>query len=131
MFFTMVYGVFLPLKLGTAWFYGGFCVYVLGTALLCVATLDFATTPVDQPVGKGVYRFSRHPLNFGSFLVFIGTGTACASWLLLPCGMAFSILVHSWLPSEEQWCLEQYGNAYREYMNRTPKWIGLPRSTEQ
>jgi protein-S-isoprenylcysteine O-methyltransferase Ste14 len=29
---------------------------------------------------------------------------------------------------EEQGCLKHYGDVYREYMNRTPRWIGIPRS---
>jgi len=28
---------------------------------------------------------------------------------------------------EERFCLEKYGDAYREYMNRTPRWIGIPK----
>jgi len=30
--------------------------------------------------------------------------------------------------AEERFCLEKYGDAYREYMNRTPRWIGFPKS---
>jgi protein-S-isoprenylcysteine O-methyltransferase Ste14 len=33
--------------------------------------------------------------------------------------------------AEERWCLEKYGDAYREYMNRTPRWIGLPKSEKK
>jgi len=28
---------------------------------------------------------------------------------------------------EERHCLETYSEDYREYMNRTPRWIGIPR----
>ena len=28
---------------------------------------------------------------------------------------------------EEQYCIEKYGNDYREYLNRTPRWIGIPK----
>jgi len=28
---------------------------------------------------------------------------------------------------EEQGCLKKYGDTYREYMNRTPRWIGVPK----
>jgi len=27
---------------------------------------------------------------------------------------------------EERQCLEHFGEDYRQYMNRTPKWIGIP-----
>jgi len=29
---------------------------------------------------------------------------------------------------EEAQCLGHYGDAYREYMNRTPRWIGIPKT---
>ena len=32
-----------------------------------------------------------------------------------------------WLNAEERHCLKVYGNAYREYMDRTPRWIGIPK----
>jgi protein-S-isoprenylcysteine O-methyltransferase Ste14 len=33
-----------------------------------------------------------------------------------------------WVDAEERHCLKYYGNAYREYMNRTPRWLGIPKS---
>jgi len=125
--FVVFYSIFLPLKLGTAWLYVGFPVYLLGTILSIMAYLAFATTPVNKPVTKGVYRLSRHPMNFSMFLMLIGIGITCASWVFLLCGMVFIILMHFWLPSEERWCLEKYGDAYLEYRNKTPKWIGMPK----
>jgi protein-S-isoprenylcysteine O-methyltransferase Ste14 len=38
------------------------------------------------------------------------------------------ILFNNSVAPEERGCLEKYGEAYRQYMNRTPRWIGLPRS---
>jgi len=35
------------------------------------------------------------------------------------------------IASEERFCLEKYGDAYREYMNRTPRYIGIPKSKEK
>jgi protein-S-isoprenylcysteine O-methyltransferase Ste14 len=123
---TWIYSIFLPLKGGTAWFYVGFFVYLAGMIFAIMSHLAFASTPVEKPVTKGVYRFSRHPINFGLFLILIGTGTACSSWIFVLCGIVFIILMHFWLPSEERWCLKKYGNAYQEYMERTPRWIGIP-----
>jgi protein-S-isoprenylcysteine O-methyltransferase Ste14 len=33
--------------------------------------------------------------------------------------------------SEERFCLKEYGDAYREYMNRTPRWIGITKSKKK
>jgi protein-S-isoprenylcysteine O-methyltransferase Ste14 len=42
-------------------------------------------------------------------------------------------LIHLLLavPAEEQYCLKKYGKNYQEYMERTPRWIGLPKSEKK
>jgi protein-S-isoprenylcysteine O-methyltransferase Ste14 len=130
-FATVAYGIFLPLKLGTVWFYAGFIIYFLGVIIETIAMLNFFTTPVDKPVNKGVYRFSRNPMYFGVFLIFVGTGIACVSWVFLLLTAVFMILSHIVVVSEERFCLQKYGNAYREYLNRVPRWIGLRKSNKE
>jgi len=125
---SWIYSVFLPLKLGTAWFYAGLPIYLLGMIFITMAVLSFATTPVDKPNTIGVYRISRHPMTFGWFLIYIGIGIAGASWIYLLVALVFLILYNMIAIPEERMCCEKYGDAYREYMNRTPRWIGIPRS---
>jgi len=127
----IAYSIFLPLELGTVWFFAGFLIYLLGAIIETIAVLNFFTTPVDKPVTKGVYRFSRNPMYFGMFLIFGGTGIACVSWVFLLLTAVFIILFHIGVVSEERSCLQKYGNAYREYMNRTPRWIGIPKSRKK
>jgi len=128
---SVIYGVFLPLKLWTAWFYVGLSIYLLGMIFLTMATLNFATTPLDKPVTEGAYHISRHPLSFSGFLAFIGMGIARISWIFLLVAIVFIILMNTLVIPEESWCLEKYGNAYREYMDRTPRWIGIPKSEKR
>ena len=128
---SVIYGVFLPLKLCTTWFYVGLSIYLLGMIFLIMATLNFATTPLDKPVTKGAYHISRHPLSFSGFLSLIGMGIACISWIFLLLAIVFIILMNTLVIPEERWCLEKYGDTYREYMNRTPKWIGIPKSEKR
>jgi len=130
-FASVIYGVFLPLKLWTAWFYVGLSIYLLGMIFLTMATLNFATTPLDKPVTKGAYHISRHPLSFSGFLTLIGMSIACISWIFLLLAIVFIILMNTLVIPEERWCLEKYGNAYREYMNRTPRWIGILKSEKR
>ena len=131
LFALIAYSIFLPLKLGTIWFFAGFLIYLLGAIIGTIAMLDFFTTAVDKPVTKGVYRFSRNPSYFGMFLIFGGTGIACVSWVFLLLTAVLVILFHIFVVSEERSCLQKYGNAYREYMNRTPKWIGIPKPEKE
>ncbi len=127
----IIYSVFLPLKLGTAWFYVGLFVYLFGMIFGFVAATNLNSTPADRVATKGLYRISRNPVYLGMLLVFIGIGIACASWLFLLLGAVAQILQNILLDAEERWCLEKYGDAYREYMNRTPKWIGIPKSEKK
>ena len=128
LFTSIIYTIFLPLELGTAWFYTGLFIFLLGMIFNIMAEINFKTTPVDQPVTKGVYRTSRNPQLFGAFLAFIGIGLACASWLFILLTMMMIIPYDILVVSEERWCLEKYGKTYEEYLNRTPKWIGIPKS---
>ncbi|MDH5747187.1 MAG: isoprenylcysteine carboxylmethyltransferase family protein [Candidatus Bathyarchaeota archaeon] len=124
----LVYTAFLPLKLGTGWFYAGLLIYFLGMIFGFIAMINFNTTLLDKPVIDGVYRISRNPMYFSMFLMFIGIGIACAFWVFLLLTMIWIILSDKGVIAEERECLEKYGEAYREYMNRTPRWIGIPKS---
>ena len=122
-----LYSILLPLKLGTPWFYIGFPIYYLGVMLLAIATADFATTPPDQPITRGSYTFSRHPMYLASFLIYIGTGIATASWIFLLLGLANIFWVRTEARVEERYCLARYGDIYRDYLKRAPRWLGIPR----
>ena len=125
------YSIFLPLHLDTIWFYIGLGVFLFGLIILAVATLNFATAPHDKPITSGLYRYSRHPMYLAMFLIYVGTSLASASWLffLLAITTVFLIRVEAIL--EESYCLEKYGDSYREYMNRTLRWIGVLKSGEK
>ena len=132
MFLPIIYSIFLPLKLGTTWFYVGLPIALLGLIMCTTAWVNLATIPLgDGPATKGLYRFPRHPMYLTGFLMDIGVSIACASWLFLLLSIAAMIFSHIRFASfEESFLLEQYGDTYREYMNRTPRWIGMPKSRE-
>ena len=124
-----IYSIFLPLKIGTIGFYVGLFVCVAGLAISYMAPINIAKTQIiNEPVTKGVYRISRHPIYLGGFLLYLGIGIACASWLFILFALAWIILWLIAVPSEENDLVEKYGDAYRKYMNRTPRWIGIPKS---
>jgi protein-S-isoprenylcysteine O-methyltransferase Ste14 len=129
--FTIGYSIFLPLKLGTEWFYVGIPISILGTVMSFMAGVSFATAPLDKPITKGVYSISRNPMYFGMFWMYTGIGIACASWIFLLCAVVWIISWHIGVVNEERILLEKYGSAYREYMDRTPRWIGIPKSKKK
>jgi protein-S-isoprenylcysteine O-methyltransferase Ste14 len=90
--------------------------------------INFLTTLLNLPVTKGIYRYSRHPGYISMFLVLIGIGIATASWVILLVTIISIILANPSASSEERYCKEKYGDIYKEYLNRTPRWIGVPKS---
>ena len=89
--------------------------------------MNIATGPLDKPITRGLYRYSRHPMYIAMALLFVGASIASASWFLLVLSVLLIITHFYNAISEERECLKVYGNAYREYMNKTPRWIGIPR----
>ena len=124
---TFIYSIFLPLQLGTTWFYTGLAVYLVGLITYTIVMVNWASSPPDEPVTRGLYRYSRHPQYLTQFLMFIGVGIASASWIFLLLEIVTMVLINIVVIPEENFCLEKYGDAYREYMNRTPRWIGIPK----
>lgn len=120
------YSVFLPLNLGTYWFFIGLIIYVISIIFGFTATIDFARAPLDKPATKGTYAISRNPMYFSMILVFISISLACTSWLYLLLAIIWLILANIVIVAEERLCLETYGDSFKEYMNRTARWIGRP-----
>ena len=125
--FSMIYSIFLPLKTGTAWLYMGLVFFILTLVMSLMTTLGFATTPVDKPVTSGIYRISRHPIYLSGFLLYLSIGIACASWVMMLCAILWIVIFYMVVPAEEHFLIGKYGDAYCEYMKRTPRWIGIPK----
>ena len=125
---ALVYSIFLPLKLGTMWFYIGLPITLIGLITYTMVLVNWATTPLNEPVTRGLYRYSRHPMYVTNFVFFLGLGIATASWVFLLFSIVLVVGCFAFVNVEEQGCLQKYGDAYREYMNRTPSFIGIPKS---
>jgi protein-S-isoprenylcysteine O-methyltransferase Ste14 len=127
-FILLIYSIFLPMKLGTIWFYTGLTIYLLGLIVCTITIANVAATPLDEPFTRGVYHYSRNALSLGMVLIFLGIGLASASWLFLLIAAVLTVITHFMILVEERSCLKKFGDAYREYMNKTPRWIGLPKA---
>jgi protein-S-isoprenylcysteine O-methyltransferase Ste14 len=127
---AVIYSVFLPLELGTIWFYVGLPITLVGLVGSIVVLMDWAITPAGKPVTRGLYRYSRHPMYVTGIFVFLGVSILSASWIFLLFTIIFGVGVTRpyFIRIEEAQCLGHYVAAYREYMNKTPRWIGLPKS---
>jgi protein-S-isoprenylcysteine O-methyltransferase Ste14 len=130
---AVIYSVFLPLKLGSIWFYTGLPITLIGLVGSIIILVDWANTPTGEPVTRGIYRYSRHPMYVTGVFVFLGVSIMSVSWVFLLLTIIFGVGVTRpyFVKVEEAECLGYYGAAYREYINRTPRWIGIPKSEKK
>ena len=115
--------VFSPMKIATREFYLGIALFVIGTLGMVVALVNYRLSPLDKPITEGLYLISRNPQVLTIFIAFFGISLAIGSWLgilLLIIGGYFS---HVRVLAEEEACLKQYGDSYRRYMERVPRYF--------
>jgi protein-S-isoprenylcysteine O-methyltransferase Ste14 len=124
MFFgAVLYSFFLPLKLDSKWFIVGLILYTFGCIPYIVSVVNFASTPPNEPIVKGVYKLSRNPMYFFSALTLLGIGFACGSWLMIMLVILYTTTNHLTVLAEEKYCTDKYGQSYRNYMTNVPRYL--------
>lgn len=102
----------------------GWALFMAGGAYRWWATLYISGRKDMQVICTGPYSMSRHPLYFGTFLL----GLSCAAFLhSLPflVGLVVTGIVYLGitLPREERRLEALYGDAYRDFQRRTPRFF--------
>ncbi|HEV3262811.1 MAG TPA: isoprenylcysteine carboxylmethyltransferase family protein [Gemmataceae bacterium] len=78
----------------------------------------------------GPYALSRHPMYVGELALWVGVAVVFGSPVALA-GSAVMFAVMRRLVAREEAGLEAaFGDAYRRYKARVPRWVGLPRRAE-
>ena len=106
---------------------------LVGAGMVAWVSVTFVTkgkgtpVPVAPPenlVAEGLYRFVRNPMYFGALLTLFGEAAFFRSpWILLYAGMLW-LALHTFTVLLEEPQLEQrFGDPYREYKARTPRWF--------
>ena len=115
--------IFTPLKTNNPIFLVGAGVYSIGFVSEMSALYYFRRTPVGQLVVKGPYHVSRNPQWIGLLLVLLGSAVATGLWLYIGMVVMVSIIYHIQILDEETACIKKYGESYREYMGRIPRYF--------
>lgn len=88
-------------------------------------TLERGTAPPEPELtAQAPFRYLRQPLNLGILLLLLGMPEASLDRLLLAVVTALWILFVA--PFEERDALRTFGDDYRVYRDRTPRWIPRP-----
>ena len=78
---------------------------------------------------SGPYRISRHPLYFANLLTIAGLllyAHCLPAWGIAFCLAAAAVHHEALARAEERFLLERLGDAYRGYMDVTPRWPRFP-----
>lgn len=108
----------------------------VGLGVLCVfgiywlfSSIGTGITPVSATrkehklVTHGIYRYIRHPLYTVGSSLFVSFGMMVDSWFIAALGIFTFILMAIRTPKEEANLIEKFGDEYREYMQRTGRFL--------
>jgi protein-S-isoprenylcysteine O-methyltransferase Ste14 len=123
MYGMMIFTIWVPLKIGTSWSYAGLIVYIIGFIGNLAAAHNYATTPTDEAIGKGMYRISRHPLYLCFAVMLLGLIIASLSLPLLLFWIVYSFFTHLIILGEERYCLKTYPDSYADYTQKVPRYL--------
>src|SRR6266508_723751 len=119
----------LPLPSALRWF--GVAVGI-GSILLLLwvhRTLgkNFAASGIIQErqalITTGPYQWMRHPMYTTFFIISLGFVLITANGFIAILCLLFGIFLPSIIQTEEQTLLEKFGDEYREYMQRTGRFL--------
>lgn len=133
-------GVYLPLYFGRQniepkdwWNWLGIPLLAVGLGILLLCIWDFGKKgegtpfPLDPPknlVSGRLYQYSRNPMYLGVLTAIAGWGVWFSSTLVGLYGLVvclfFNLFVR-WV--EEPNLQKQFGQAYKEYCRRVPRWL--------
>lgn len=123
---TLLASIFTPINFGPL-FWIGLPLFITGIALNVIAMHSFAhfTSGVNT---SGIYRYSRHPMYVGGFFFFsglclIGWSTSVWSIVFLTLFLFYVPFTHWTALLEESFLMKKYGDSYRGYMNKVPRYI--------
>ncbi len=115
--------ILTPLKIGHIVFILGGAIYLLGLLGFVLSLLNFKDTLLDQPVTKGLYRISRNPQQVSILLSYLGISIAIGSWVAVFLITVGAFMGHIRVIAEERSCLQQYGDSFRQYIERVPRYF--------
>lgn len=124
---------FARLEEGTSWWRFGLGIPLLlsgfGLAIYGTGKLGWENAHGAQEGLKtdGMYRWSRNPIYVVTIPGLLGLGLLVHSLRLYALLATWAVLYFAAPFLEEPWLEERYGEAYRDYRRRVPRFLGWPR----
>jgi protein-S-isoprenylcysteine O-methyltransferase Ste14 len=115
----------LALSVGLTFVAIGFALAALSVRRFRLAgTSVVAGQPSTALVVEGPYRLTRNPIYIGFVLAYFGLAVMLTSvWVLLLLIPTLIILQRGVVEREETYLQRQFGETYRKYQVRVPRWL--------
>ena len=98
----------------------GLAVWVWGFATIPSLSSGHYILPKQELITTGAFRFVRHPIYLGVFLLWMALAAASASIMILVVAITYVIPVYLlYIRSEERMMLAHFGASYRAYQAHT------------
>ena len=111
--------------LGAPIFSLGFAILIYAASQLVRAKTDLITiSPSTKLVQAGLFKYSRNPIYLGGPMMYLGCAIfAKTTWPI--CLLPFPILLvnECAIKKEEEYLLRKFGDEYRRYKAKVPRWI--------
>lgn len=129
---------FVPFTVNLA-FWIGLGIVVFGEVAYALGYIAMREHPEKKKivVDWGIYRVSRHSHVLAGIIcllgvIIMGWSTASRTYLLLwGYFVLYVIMSHLYVLNEEKINMEKFGQEYTDYMNKTPRYIGIPKSDKK
>lgn len=115
--------LFMPLKLNNPYFMFGLALFATAFVAYIISLVNYATSNPEKPVTKGIYKLSRNPQQITTILMWIGIGFMTNCILIIAICVFQFITVYPTFKVQEDFCIDKYGNDYRDYMKRAPRYF--------
>jgi protein-S-isoprenylcysteine O-methyltransferase Ste14 len=76
---------------------------------------------------SGLYQYSRNPQLVGGFFFIVGYAMLWPSWTGALWASIWLVIAHLMVRGEEAHLENVFGDEYRDYCARTPRYLGLPK----
>ncbi|MFX1250927.1 MAG: methyltransferase family protein [Promethearchaeota archaeon] len=124
-----IISLFVPVNFGLS-FYLGLLFAIIGLIIGGLTLYSFAHSP--GLTTTRIHRYSRNPIYVG-WTFFIG-GLTLIGWSASVWSIIFLIYfiitipyLHSVVLLEEAFLANKYGDSYKEYLKKTPRYLGIPK----
>ena len=118
--------IFLPIiysiKMNSDIFTYGIIIFIIGTIFTVISLHNFITTPLNEQIKKGLYRYSRNPI-YASYNIFgFSMALLTGSWIIFILHIIEIITCHLMVLDEEKYCITKFGDEYKSYMEKVPRY---------